>query len=145
MPPKTILNAPTKPAKSIGYGESYAYDHAEPDASRARTTGPRSSGRRASTSPPTGASSARSESGWSGGQSSGRAARQPRMSHFLVVFGAGAGGALRHGVNLACARACGLAPWGTLAVNISVFAWADRRLAGVSGRARAGANRSGSS
>jgi len=42
------------------------------------------------------------------------------MNHFLVVFlGAGAGGALRHGVNLACARACGLAfPWGTLAVNI---------------------------
>ena len=46
MPPKTILNAPTKLMKSIGYGESYAYDHAEPDASRARTTGPRSSGRR---------------------------------------------------------------------------------------------------
>jgi CrcB protein len=42
------------------------------------------------------------------------------MSHFLVVFlGAGLGGALRHGVNLACARACGLAfPWGTLVVNI---------------------------
>jgi putative ATPase len=32
MPPKTILNAPTKLMKSIGYGESYAYDHAEPDA-----------------------------------------------------------------------------------------------------------------
>ena len=42
------------------------------------------------------------------------------MSHFLVVFvGAGLGGALRHGVNLACARACGIAfPWGTLVVNI---------------------------
>ena len=42
------------------------------------------------------------------------------MSHFLVVFlGAGLGGALRHGVNLACARACGMAfPWGTLVVNI---------------------------
>jgi CrcB protein len=42
------------------------------------------------------------------------------MNDYLVVFlGAGLGGALRHGVNLACARACGLAfPWGTLAVNI---------------------------
>ncbi len=32
MPPKTILNAPTKLMKQIGYGESYAYDHDEPDA-----------------------------------------------------------------------------------------------------------------
>ena len=37
----------------------------------------------------------------------------------LVFLGAGLGGALRHGVNLACARACGTAfPWGTLTVNI---------------------------
>ncbi len=41
------------------------------------------------------------------------------MTQFLLVFlGAGLGGALRHGVNLACARACGMAfPWGTLVVN----------------------------
>ncbi|MEE1658080.1 replication-associated recombination protein A [Microvirga sp. CF3062] len=32
MPPKTILNAPTKLMKQIGYGESYAYDHDESDA-----------------------------------------------------------------------------------------------------------------
>jgi len=32
MPPKTILNAPTKLMKQIGYGESYAYYHDEPDA-----------------------------------------------------------------------------------------------------------------
>ena len=32
MPPRTILNAPTKLMKSIGYGKSYAYDHDEPDA-----------------------------------------------------------------------------------------------------------------
>jgi putative ATPase len=32
MPPKTILNAPTKLMKTIGYGESYRYDHDEPDA-----------------------------------------------------------------------------------------------------------------
>lgn len=41
------------------------------------------------------------------------------MSGFLLVFlGAGIGGALRHAVNLGCARACGTAfPWGTLTVN----------------------------
>lgn len=41
--------------------------------------------------------------------------------HFLLVFlGAGFGGVLRHGVNLATVR-FGLAgfPWGTLAVNVS--------------------------
>lgn len=32
MPPKTILNAPTKLMKKIGYGVSYRYDHDEPDA-----------------------------------------------------------------------------------------------------------------
>ena len=38
----------------------------------------------------------------------------------LVFLGAGLGGALRHGVNLACARAFGAAfPWGTLAVNVA--------------------------
>ena len=37
----------------------------------------------------------------------------------LVFLGAGIGGALRHGVNVGCARACGTAfPWGTLTVNI---------------------------
>ena len=32
MPPKTILNAPTKLMKQIGYGDGYRYDHDEPDA-----------------------------------------------------------------------------------------------------------------
>jgi putative ATPase len=32
MPPKTILNAPTRLMRQIGYGASYAYDHDEPDA-----------------------------------------------------------------------------------------------------------------
>jgi len=40
-------------------------------------------------------------------------------STLLVFLGAGIGGALRHGVNLGCARACGTAfPWGTLTVNV---------------------------
>ncbi len=32
MPPKVILNAPTKLMKSEGYGSGYAYDHDQPDA-----------------------------------------------------------------------------------------------------------------
>ncbi len=32
MPPKHILNAPTKLMKNIGYGDGYAYDHDEPEA-----------------------------------------------------------------------------------------------------------------
>jgi putative ATPase len=32
MPPKTILNAPTRLMREIGYGAGYAYDHNEPDA-----------------------------------------------------------------------------------------------------------------
>jgi putative ATPase len=32
MPPKTILNAPTKLMKSEGYGATYRYDHDEPEA-----------------------------------------------------------------------------------------------------------------
>lgn len=40
-------------------------------------------------------------------------------SYLLVFLGAGIGGALRHGVNLGCARYCGISfPWGTLTVNI---------------------------
>src|SRR5690606_36847560 len=32
LPPKHILNAPTKLMKSEGYGSSYQYDHDQPDA-----------------------------------------------------------------------------------------------------------------
>ncbi len=39
--------------------------------------------------------------------------------YLLVFFGAGLGGALRHGVNLGCARWCGPDfPWGTLIINV---------------------------
>ena len=42
------------------------------------------------------------------------------VSYLLVFLGAGIGGALRHGVNLGCARYCGVAfPWGTLTVNVA--------------------------
>jgi len=51
-------------------------------------------------------------------------------AYVLVFLGAGLGGALRHGVNLACARAFGLAfPWGTLVVNV-VGSFAMGALAG---------------
>jgi putative ATPase len=42
MPPPTILNAPTKLLKSLGYGESYRYDHDEPDAFSGQDYWPRS-------------------------------------------------------------------------------------------------------
>ena len=41
------------------------------------------------------------------------------MGYLVVFFGAGIGGALRHGVNLASARVFGLGfPFGTLIVNV---------------------------
>jgi CrcB protein len=37
----------------------------------------------------------------------------------LIFLGAGVGGVMRHGVNVACARAFGAGfPWGTLTVNV---------------------------
>ena len=45
MPPKTILNAPTKLMKSIGYGKGYAYDHDEPDAFSGQDYWPEALGR----------------------------------------------------------------------------------------------------
>ena len=41
------------------------------------------------------------------------------MSYLIVFVGAGIGGALRHGVNMASARLIGVNfPWGTFTVNI---------------------------
>lgn len=42
------------------------------------------------------------------------------MGYFIVFLGAGIGGALRHGVNLASAKSLGLEfPFGTLIVNVA--------------------------
>ena len=45
MPPKTILNAPTKLMKGEGYGAGYRYDHDEPDAFSGQNYFPESIGR----------------------------------------------------------------------------------------------------
>lgn len=45
MPPKTILNAPTKLMKSEGYGADYAYDHDAPDAFSGQDYWPEALGR----------------------------------------------------------------------------------------------------
>jgi putative ATPase len=47
MPPKVILNAPTKLMKNEGYGEGYRYDHDEPDAFSGQDYWPEALGRRA--------------------------------------------------------------------------------------------------
>jgi len=47
MPPRTILNAPTKLMKKIGYGENYRYDHDEPDAFSGQDYWPERLGRQA--------------------------------------------------------------------------------------------------
>ena len=76
-PPKTILNAPTKLMKQEGYGAGYRYDHDEPDAFSGQDYLP------GEARPPdllrarrSGASSARSASGWSGGTKLRRRARR---------------------------------------------------------------------
>ena len=85
------------------------YDHDEPDAFSGQDYWPESSGGRSSTSRWIAASSARSGSGWIGGRGCARnGARGPAGDGLPSVFlGAGIGGALRHGVNLGCARYCG--------------------------------------
>jgi putative ATPase len=45
MPPKTILNAPTKLLKDAGYGTNYAYDHDEPDGFSGQNYWPEALGR----------------------------------------------------------------------------------------------------
>ena len=45
LPPKTILNAPTKVMKREGYGDGYRYDHDEPDAFSGQDYWPEAIGR----------------------------------------------------------------------------------------------------
>jgi putative ATPase len=52
LPPKHILNAPTKLMKSEGYGSGYAYDHDAPDAFSGQDYFPESMGRQVFYDPP---------------------------------------------------------------------------------------------
>jgi putative ATPase len=52
MPPKTILNAPTKMMKSEGYGAGYAYDHDAPHAFSGQDYWPEALGRQSFYDPP---------------------------------------------------------------------------------------------
>jgi len=52
LPPKHILNAPTGLMKSEGYGESYEYDHDEPEAFSGQDYFPEALGRRQFYDPP---------------------------------------------------------------------------------------------
>ena len=73
LPPKHILNAPTKLMQEEGYGRGYAYDHdAGRGLLRARTIFPTRCRASNSTIRPSAASSARSGSGWNTGPSCGR-------------------------------------------------------------------------
>ncbi len=51
MPPRTILNAPTKLMKEAGYGDRYRYDHDEPDAFSGQDYWPERLGRQVFYSP----------------------------------------------------------------------------------------------
>ncbi len=52
MPPKTVLNAPTKLMKAEGYGADYAYDHDAPDAFSGQDYWPERLGRQRFYDPP---------------------------------------------------------------------------------------------
>jgi putative ATPase len=52
VPPKTILNAPTKLMKAEGYGADYRYDHDAPDAFSGQEYFPEAIGRRTFYDPP---------------------------------------------------------------------------------------------
>ncbi len=52
LPPKHILNAPTKLMKTEGYGDGYRYDHDEPDAFSGQDYFPEKMGRRTFYDPP---------------------------------------------------------------------------------------------
>ncbi|MBC7285667.1 MAG: replication-associated recombination protein A, partial [Hoeflea sp.] len=52
LPPKHILNAPTKLMKAEGYNEGYRYDHDEPDAFSGQDYFPEAMGRKTFYDPP---------------------------------------------------------------------------------------------
>ena len=72
LPPKHILNAPTKLMQSEGYGAGYEYDHDAPDAFSGQDYFPEKLGRQNSTIRPSAALSAKSASASNIGRSCGK-------------------------------------------------------------------------
>ena len=100
MPPKTILNAPTKLMKEIGYGESYRYDHDEPDAFSGQDYWPEKIGPQAFYEPADRGfeREIRKRLDWWAKLRRERRRGEgiDRESYLIVFLGAGIGGALRH-------------------------------------------------
>ena len=71
MPPKIILNAPTKLMKEEGYGSGYGYDHDTGSLFRPGLFAGRNSDGNSSTIRSSAASSAKSANGWTIGRSCG--------------------------------------------------------------------------
>ena len=69
LPPKHILNAPTKLMKSEGYGSGYEYDHDAEDAFSGQDYFPEALGRQQFSIRPSAASSVKSASAWNIGRS----------------------------------------------------------------------------
>ena len=125
MPPKTILNAPTKLMKQIGYGESYRYDHDEPDAFSGQDYWPEKLGRQDFYEPVDRGfeREIRKRLDWWERLRRERRARTTGIDHDMPTSSsssAPASAALcAMAVNVGCARYCGTAfPWGTLTVNV---------------------------
>ncbi len=71
LPPKHILNAPTKLMKGEGYGDGYRYDHDEPDAFSGQDYFPEKMGRKTFYDPPERGFEREIPQALSGGTSSG--------------------------------------------------------------------------
>jgi putative ATPase len=80
LPPKHILNAPTKLMRAEGYGDDYRYDHDAPDAFSGQDYSPSSSAARNSIIRPSGGSSGRLPSGWNIGRGCARSGASEQAS-----------------------------------------------------------------
>ena len=127
MPPKHILNAPTKLMQGLGYGAGYAYDHDTDGAFSGQDYFPEGMRRRAFYRPSDrGAEAAIGErlERWAAiraERASGVTGLvKPSLVPVLLVAAGGAiGSVLRYLVSLLALEAFGTGfPWGTLAVNI---------------------------
>ena len=87
LPPKHILNAPTKLMKTEGYGSGYEYDHDAEEAFSGQDYFPENSAGGNSTIRRNAALSAKSKSAWNIGQSCGKSGAQLRGSSRTTTAG----------------------------------------------------------